>query len=51
MSVRYPSNRQNGRPITTSVDAIKAEMRDGLLHITLDKVPEAQPRKIAIESR
>lgn len=43
--------RRLALPASVSVEAIKAEMRDGLLHITLDKVPEAQPRTIAIESR
>jgi len=43
--------RRLALPESVNVDAIQAEMRDGVLHITLDKSPEAQPRKIAIQTR
>jgi HSP20 family protein len=43
--------RRLALPETVDVDTIKAEMRDGLLQITLDKAPEAQPRKIAVQAR
>jgi len=42
--------RRLALPESVNVDAIQAEMRDGMLYITLDKAPEAQPRKIAIQA-
>jgi HSP20 family protein len=51
------NERQYGRferrlslPDTVDTDSIKAEMRDGILSVTLAKTPQAQPRKIAIQS-
>ena len=43
--------RRLALPDSVNVDTIKAEMRDGVLQITLDKAPEAQPRKIAVQAR
>lgn len=43
--------RRLALPESVNVDAIQAEMRDGVLYITLDKAPEAQPRRIAIQTR
>lgn len=43
--------RRLALPDTIDVASIKAEMRDGILQITLVKAPEAQPRKIAVQSR
>lgn len=43
--------RRLALPDSVKLDSIFAEMRDGLLQITLDKAPEAQPRKIAIQTR
>ena len=37
--------------LATGFDSIKAEMHDGMLQITLCKTPEAQPRKIAVQTR
>ena len=34
-----------------NVEAITADMRDGLLQITLVKAPEAQMRKISVQAR
>jgi HSP20 family protein len=42
--------RRLALPESVKVDTIKAEMRDGLLQIMLDKAPEAQPRKIAVQA-
>lgn len=42
--------RRLALPDTVDVGSIKAEMRDGLLQITLAKAPEAQPRKISIQA-
>lgn len=43
--------RRLALPESVNVDAINAEMRDGVLQITLNKAPEAQPRKIAVQAR
>ena len=43
--------RQLALPDTVDVDSIKAELRDGILQITLAKAAEAQPRKIAVQAR
>jgi HSP20 family protein len=43
--------RRLALPDTVNVDTIHAEMRDGLLKITLDKSPESQPRKITVQAR
>jgi HSP20 family protein len=43
-------DRRLALPESVKVDTIKAEMRDGLLQITLDKAPEAQRRKIAVQA-
>jgi HSP20 family protein len=43
--------RRLALPDSVNVEAIKAEMHDGLLLVTLDKMPEAQPRKIAVQTR
>lgn len=43
--------RRLALPESVNVDAIKAELRDGLLQITLGKSPEAQPRKIDVQDR
>jgi HSP20 family protein len=42
--------RRLALPQSVNVDAINAEMRDGLLQITLDKTHEAQPRKITVQA-
>src|SRR5579871_4348248 len=39
--------RRLALPESVNVDTIKAEMCYGVLQITLDKAPDAQPRKIA----
>ncbi len=36
-------------PQSIFVDAIKAELNDGTLSVTLPKLPEAQPRQIPIQ--
>jgi HSP20 family protein len=43
--------RRLALPDSINVDTIKAEMRDGILQITLEKMPEAQPRKIEVQTR
>jgi len=35
-------------PITVDTEHIKAEYKDGVLHVTLPKVEEAKPRKIKV---
>lgn len=35
-------------PVTVDTEKIKAEFRDGVLHVTLPKVDEAKPRKIKV---
>ncbi len=35
-------------PDTIDTDAIQAELRDGVLHVTLDKRAEAQPKRINV---
>lgn len=42
--------RRLALPKTVDVDSIQAEMRQGVLHLTLAKMREAQPRKIAIQA-
>lgn len=37
-------------PETADPDSIDAELRDGVLHLTFKKKPEAQPRKISVKS-
>lgn len=41
--------RRLALPDSVDVNSIKAEMRDGLLCLTLSKSPQAQPRKIAVQ--
>ena len=43
--------RRLALPDSVNIDSIKAEMHDGMLQITLCKTPEAQPRKIAVQTR
>ena len=43
--------RRLALPDSINIDTIKAEIRDGILQVTFDKVPEAQPRKIAVQTR
>ncbi len=35
-------------PVTVDTERIKAEYKDGVLHVTLPKVEEAKPRKIKV---
>ncbi len=35
-------------PVTVNTEQIKAEYREGVLHVTLPKVEEAKPRKIKV---
>jgi len=35
-------------PSTVNEDAVKAEMKDGVLHLELQKSPESKPRRIAV---
>jgi len=44
-----PTQRRLRLPFAVVAEAIKNELRDGVLTLTLPKVPEAQPRKIPIE--
>lgn len=51
------NERQFGRferrlslPDSVDVNSVKAELRDGLLHITMSRTPESQPRRIAVET-
>lgn len=37
-------------PETADPESIEAELRDGVLHLTLKKKPEAQPRKINVKA-
>lgn len=37
-------------PETADPESIDAELREGVLHLTFKKKPEAQPRKIAVKS-
>lgn len=37
-------------PETVNPESIEAELRDGVLHLTLAKRPESQPRKIAVKA-
>lgn len=37
-------------PETVDPDGISAELKDGVLHLTLAKKPESQPRKIAVKA-
>ncbi len=43
--------RRVALPKSVNVEAIKADMCDGLLQITLDKASDAKPRKIAVQPR
>lgn len=36
-------------PEGTDVDHVRAELKDGVLTVTLPKKPEVQPRKIAVQ--
>jgi HSP20 family protein len=36
-------------PETADPESIEAELRDGVLHLTFKKKPEAQPRKISVK--
>lgn len=38
-------------PEAVAADSIKAELHDGILHVTLTKKPEAQPKRIPVKSR
>lgn len=42
--------RRLALPDSVNVDSIKAALREGLLLVTLDKAPEAQPRRIAVQA-
>jgi HSP20 family protein len=42
--------RRLALPESVNIDSIKAEMREGILLITLDKAPETQPRKITVQT-
>lgn len=44
-----PVQRRLRLPFAVVEDQIKGELRDGVLTLTLPKVPEVQPRKIPIE--
>lgn len=44
-----PMQRRLRLPFAVVEEQIKGELRDGVLTLTLPKVPEAQPRKIPIE--
>lgn len=44
-----PMQRRLRLPFAVVEDQIKGELRDGVLTLTLPKVPEVQPRKIPIE--
>ena len=37
-------------PETVDPEGISAELKDGVLHLTLAKKPESQPRKIAVKA-
>jgi HSP20 family protein len=37
-------------PETVDTDHVTAEMRDGVLHLTLAKLPQAQPKRIAVQT-
>ena len=37
-------------PETADPESIEAELRDGILHLTFKKKPEAQPRKISVKT-
>jgi HSP20 family protein len=41
--------RQISLPETADPESIEAELRDGVLHLTFKKKPEAQPRKIVVK--
>jgi HSP20 family protein len=42
--------RKVSLPETTDVEAVEADLADGVLHVKLGKKPEAQPRKITINA-
>jgi HSP20 family protein len=44
-----PFERSFSLPTTVQTDRIRASFRDGVLELTLPKVEEARPRRIAIE--
>ena len=44
-----PVQRRLRLPFAVAEDQIKGELREGVLTLTLPKVPEVQPRKIPIE--
>lgn len=37
-------------PETVDADKVTAEMRDGVLYLTLAKLPQAQPKRIAVQT-
>ena len=41
--------RQITLPETADPESIEAELRDGILHLTFKKKPEAQPRRISVK--
>ena len=43
--------RQLILPETVNTDSIGAEMRDGVLYLTLEKKPDSQPRKVVVQSK
>ena len=37
-------------PEGVNPDQIRAELKEGVLHLTVPKTPEAQPRRVALQS-
>lgn len=42
--------RVTALPETVDTNNVTAEMRDGVLHLTLTKLPQAQPKRIAVQT-